>query len=72
MGNTNNTSPRAINVRFSSFKGKQTVYSAAKKLKGQNIYRKKKWSSVKSLRSQGKYATLVYEKIVVKGKFRKQ
>ena len=53
------------------------------KLKGQNIYinkdfsketmdiRKDKWKSVKLLRSQGKYAILVCDKIVVKGNFRK-
>ena len=31
-----------------------------------------KWKSVKSLKSQGRYAILVYDKIVVKGNFRKQ
>ena len=53
-------------------------------LKGQNIHinedfsketmdiMKEKWKSVKSLRSQGKYAVLVYDKIVVKGNFRKR
>ena len=34
--------------------------------------RKEKWKSVKSLRSQSKYAILVYDKIVVKGSFRKR
>ena len=34
--------------------------------------RKEKWKSVKLLRSQGKYAILVYDKIVVKGNFRKR
>ena len=34
--------------------------------------RKDKWKSVKSLRSQGKYAILVYDKIVVKGNFRRR
>ena len=33
--------------------------------------RKEKWSSVNPLRSQGKYAILIYDKIVVKGNFRK-
>ena len=54
------------------------------KLKGQNIYiyenvsketidiRKDKWKSVKSLRRQGKYAILVYDKTVVKGNFRRR
>ena len=84
VGSTSNTSPRTVVAKFSSFNGKQLVLSAAKKLKGQNIYinedfskktmdiRKEKWKSVKSLRSQGKYAILVYDKIVVKGNFRKR
>ena len=54
------------------------------KLKGQSIYinkdfsketmdiRKDKWKSVKLLRSQGKYAILVSDKIVVKGNFRRR
>ena len=54
------------------------------KLKGQSIYinedfsketmdiRKDKWKSVKLLRSQGKYAILVYDEIVVKGNFRRR
>ena len=84
VGSTSNASPRIVVAKFSSFKGKQLVLSAAKKLKGENIYinedfsketmdiRKEKWKSVKSLRSQGKYAILVYDKIVVKGNFRKR
>ena len=84
MGNTSNTSPRTVTAKFCSFKGKQLVLSAAKKSKGQNSFitgdfskdtmdiRKEKWKSVKSLRSQGKYAVLVYDKIVVKGNFRKR
>ena len=81
VGSTSNTSPRTVVAKFSSFKGKQLALSAAKKLKGQNNedfsketmdIRKEKWKSVKSLRSQGKYAILVYDKIVVKGNFRKR
>ena len=84
MGSTSNNSPRTVVSKFSSFEGKQLVLSAAKKLKTQNIYinkdfskktmdiRKEKWKSVKSLRSQDKYDILVYDKIVVKGNFRKQ
>ena len=34
--------------------------------------RKDKWKSVKLLRSQGKYAILVYDKTVVKGNFRRR
>ena len=82
VGSTSNTLPRTVVAKFSTFKGKQLVLSAAKSLKGQNIYinedfseetmgiRKEKWKSVKSLRSQGKYAILVYDKIVVKGNLR--
>ena len=77
--NTNSNLPRTIISNFSSFKEKQIVLSATKKLKEQNIYinedfseetmdiRKEKWKSVKSLRSQSKYAILVYDKLVVKG-----
>ena len=84
VGNTSTTSPRTVVAKFSSFKGKQLVLSAAKKLKGQNIYikedvskkamdiRKAKWKLVKSLRSQGKYAVVVYDKIAVRGNFRKR
>ena len=84
VGSTSNTSPRTVVPKFSSFKGKQLVLSATKKLKGQNIYinedfsketidiRKEKRKSVKSLRSQGKYAISVYDKIVVKGNLRKR
>ena len=67
-----------------SFKGKQTALSADKKLKRQNIYnnedfskekmdiRKEKQKSVKPLRSQVKYAILVYGKTVMKGNFERQ
>ena len=59
VGNTSNTSPRTVVAKFSSFKGKQLI-SAAKKLKGQNIYiseglsketmdiRKEKWISLRN------------------------
>ena len=84
VGNTSNTLQRTVVAKFSSFKGKQLVLSAAKKFKGQNIYmnedfskeridvRKEKGKSVKSLRSLGNYAILVHDKIVVKGNFKKQ
>ena len=84
VSSTSNTSPRTVVAKFSSFKGKQLFLSSAKKLKGQNIYinedfsketmdiRKEKWKSVKSLRSQGKYAILVCDKIAPKGNFRKR
>ena len=34
--------------------------------------RKDKWKSVKLLKSQGKYTILVFDKIVVKGNFRRR
>ena len=54
------------------------------KLKGTNIsinedysketleIRKEKWKEVKELRKNGTYAILVYDKVVIKGKYRKQ
>ena len=84
MGNTNNILLRSVTVKFSSFKGKQIVLSDAINLKGQNVYinkdfskettdtREEKGKSVKWLRSQSKYAILIYDKTVVKENFRKQ
>ena len=83
VSNTNSTLLKTAGAKFSSFKGKQIILSDAKKFKGQNIYinkdfsketidiRKEKWKSIKSLRSQVKYAILIYVKIVVRGNFRK-
>ena len=34
--------------------------------------RKEKWKEVKELRKNGTYAILVYDKVVIKGKYRKQ
>ena len=86
IGNKSNerNTPRTIAAKFSSYKDTQTVLSIAKKIKGKKIYinedysketleiRKKNWQTVKRLRSQGTYAYLVYDRIVTKGKFRKQ
>lgn len=84
MGNTNNILLRSVTVKFSSFKGKQIVLSDAINLKGQNVYinkdfskettdtREEKGKSVKWLRSQSKYAILIYDKTVFKENFRKQ
>ena len=86
VGNKSNerNTPRTIAAKFSSYKDTQTVLSIAKKIKGKNIYinedysketleiRKENWQTVKRLRSQGTYAYLVYDRIVTKGKFRKQ
>ena len=86
VGNKSNerNTPRTIAAKFSSYKDTQTVLSIAKKIKGKKIYinedysketleiRKENWQTVKRLRSQGTYAYLVYDRIVTKGKFRKQ
>ena len=86
VGNKSNekNAPRTIVAKFSSYKDKQAILSVAKKLKGKDIYinedysketleiRKENWQTVKRLRSQGTYAYLVYDRIVTKGKFRKQ
>ena len=86
VGNKSNERniPRTIAAKFSSYKDTQTVLSIAKKIKGKKIYinedysketleiRKENWQTVKRLRSQGTYAYLVYDRIVTKGKFRKQ
>ena len=75
---------RRIVLKFSSYKRKQIVLSAAKKLKGHYIYINddfsketidifnEEWKSVISLRSMGKDAISVYDKVDVKGNFRKQ
>ena len=34
--------------------------------------RKEKWKEVKELRKNGTYAILVYDKVAIKGKYRKQ
>ena len=86
VGNKSNerNTPRTIVAKFSSYKDKLTVLSVAKKLKGKEIYinedysketlviRKKNWQNAKRLKSQGTCAYLVYDRIVTKGKFRKQ
>ena len=86
VGNKSNekNAPRTIVAKFSSYKDKQAILSVAKKLKGKYIYinedysketleiRKENWQTVKRLRSQGTYAYLVYDRIVTKGKLRKQ
>ena len=71
-------------VKLASFKDKLKIISEARKLKGTNIsinedysketleIRKEKWKEVKELRKNGTYAILVYDKVVTKGKYRKQ
>ena len=63
VSNTNNTLPRTIIAKFSNFKGKQVVLSAAKKLKGQNIYINEDFSK--------KIMDIRKEKWKFKGNFRK-
>ena len=72
------------NKRTIVFKDKLKIISEAWKLKGTNIsinedysketleIRKEKWKEVKELRKNGTYAILVYDKAVIKGKYRKQ
>ena len=51
MGNTNNTSPRATNVRFSSFKGKQTV--CCQKVEGTKYLQEKEMELSKIVEKSG-------------------
>ena len=75
---------RTIVSKFASLKDKQKVLSDTRKVEGTNIninedyskeplkIRKENWKTVKELRKNGTYAVLVYEKIVMKEKCRKQ
>ena len=81
--NEKNNKPTIV-VKLASFKDKLKIISEPRKLKGTNIsinedyseetleIRKEKWKEVKELRKNGKYAILVYDKVVTKGKCRKQ
>ena len=72
----NNDTPRAIVAKFSSFKAKELILRKANQLKGTGYYinedfsketleiRKENWKKVKQLRENGKYAVLVYDKVV--------
>ena len=84
VGNKGKTDKRTIVLKLASFKDKLKIISEARKLKGTNIsinedysketleIRKEKWKEVKELRKNGTYAILVYDKVVIKGKYRKQ
>ena len=84
VGNKEKNNKRTIVVKLASFKDKLKIISEARKLKGTNIsinedysketleIRKEKWKEVKELRKNGTYAILVYGKVVIKGKYRKQ
>ena len=75
---------RTIVSKFAGLKDKQKVLSDTRKVKGTNIninkdyskemlkIRNENWKTVKELRKNGTYAILVYDKIVTKGKYRKQ
>ena len=72
----NSETPRTIVVKFSSFKAKELILKKANQLKGTGYYinedfsketleiRKENWKKVKQLRENGKYAALVYDKVV--------
>ena len=84
VGNKGKNDKRTIVLKLASFKDKLKIISEARKLKGTNIsinedysketleIRKEKWKEVKELRKNGTYAILVYDKVVIKGKYRKQ
>ena len=84
VGNKEKNNKRTIVLKLASFKDKLKIISEARKLKGTNISinedyyketletRKENWKEVKELRKNGTYAILVYDKVVIKGKYRKQ
>ena len=67
---------RTIVAKFSSYKTKETILKNARKLKDTGYYinedfsketveiRKENWKKVKELRKNGKYAILVYDKVL--------
>ena len=71
---------RTIVAKFSSYKGQQRVLNEARRQKRKDIYvyedfskvavaiKKENWEKVKTLRQQGKYAILVYDKIYSRDK----
>ena len=84
VGNKEKNNKQTIVFKLGSCKDKLKIISEARKLKGTNIsinedysketleIRKGKWKEVKELRENGTYAILVYDKVVIKGKYRKQ
>ena len=84
VGNKQISEKKTTVAKFASFKDKQKVLSDIRKVKGTNIninedysketfkIREENWKTVKELRKNGTYAILVYDKIVTKGKYRKQ
>ena len=75
VGHPNSSNKRTIVAKFASYKTKEHILMEAKKLKGTNIFiyedfskdtmkiRKEKWEQIKILRKQGKFATLIYDRI---------
>ena len=84
VGNKGKNNKQTIVLKLANFKDKLKIISEARKLKGTNIsinedysketleIRKEKWKEVKELRKNGTYAILVYDKVIIKGKYRKQ
>ena len=84
VGNKEKNNKRTIVLKLASFMDKLKITSEARKLKGTNIsinedfsketleIRKEKWKEVKELRKNGTYVILVYDKVVIKEKYRKQ
>ena len=84
VGNKEQNNKQTKVVKLASFKDKLKIISEAWRLKDTNIginedysketleIRKEKWKEVKELRTNGMYAILVYDKVVTKGKCRKQ
>ena len=84
VGNKEKNNKWTIVIKSASFKDKLKIISEAGKVQGTNIsinedysketfeIRKEKWKEVKELRNNGTYAILVYDKVVTKGKYRKQ
>ena len=84
VGNNEKNNKQTVVFKLASFKNKLKIISEARKLKGTNIsinedysketleIRKEKWKEVKELRKNDTDAILVYDKVVTKGKYRKQ
>ena len=84
VGNKEKNNKRTIVLKLASFTDKLKIISEAQKLKGSNIsinedysretlkIRKEKWKEVKDLTKNGTYAILFYDKVLTKGKYRKQ
>ena len=76
--NNDSDTSRTIVAKFSSYKTKELILKKANQLKGTGYYinedfsketletRKENWKKVKKLRESGKYAVLVYNKVVWK------